>query len=115
MVMSCGTSVEYCFSSSSLRRAKGYRHPKKRSTLPEGSLTREFNRTPTNVAVANREDGDIDLMLWFHTDDEIPATEEVIGLGEYGRTLTIITADLPNDEGEGEGDGRWPEPKFSYR
>jgi Zn-dependent peptidase ImmA (M78 family) len=102
IIISTGSSVDYCFASRSLRGIRGYRHPLKGSVLPRDSLTRDFNQTASNIAEAKRSDDDADLIAWFHADDEIDASEEVIGLGDYGKTLTIITADLPEDDDDDE-------------
>lgn len=102
IIISTGSSVDYCFTSRSLRGIRGYRHPVKGSVLPRDSLTRDFNQTASNIAEAKRSDDDADLIAWFHADDEIDASEEVIGLGDYGKTLTIITADLPDNDDEDE-------------
>ncbi len=48
------------------------------------------------------------MIDWFRADEEIEASEEVIGLGEYGKTLTIITAELLDDESAPASD----EPRF---
>lgn len=118
IVMSVGPSVEYCFASKTIRRLKGYQHLKKGAPLPHDSLTRQFNVTASNVEHAKRDEDQTDLMDWFHTDDEIEATEEVLGLGDYGKTLTIITADVrdeDDDDDDAEIERRWQAPKFSYR
>lgn len=111
IVMSSGTSVDYSFASPAMKRARGFQHLKKGVSLPRKSATWAFNQDASNIEIAKRESADTDLMLWFHTDDEIEATEEVVGLGEYGRTLTVITADVPDEE---DDDSPWPEPRFRY-
>lgn len=108
IVMSSGGTVDYCFASPAMRRAKGYRHLKKGFTLPRDVLTRAFNQDVSNIESAKRDSDDTDLMQWFHTNDEIDATEEVVGLGEYGRTLTVITADIDEEEDDEE----WSPPRF---
>lgn len=110
VVISTGSSVDYCFASRSLRGIRGYKHPLKGSVLPRDSLTRGFNQTPSNITDAQREDDEADLIAWFHADDEIDASEEVMGLGDYGKTLTIITAELPDEEEP--SDRSWDEPRF---
>lgn len=102
IIISTGSTVDYCFASQSLRGIKGYRHPLKGSDLPRDSLTRGFNQITSNIIKAQRNDDAADLIAWFHTDEEIDASEEVIGLGEYGKTLTIITAELPDDDDDEE-------------
>lgn len=111
VVVSTGSSVDYCFASRSMRSIRGYKHPLKGSTLPRDTLTRDFNQTESNVIGAQREESDADLIAWFRADDEIDASEEVIGLGGYGKTLTIITADL-SDDVDDEDDTTWAPPRF---
>ena len=100
IVISTGSSVDYCFASRALRNIRGYKHPLKGSLLPRDSLTRNFNQTESNIFGAQRTDDSADLIGWFRADDEIDASEEVIGLGDYGKTLTIITAELSDDDDE---------------
>ena len=111
IVMSSGSTVDYCFASQAMRRAKGYRHLKKGAVLPRDSLTRAFNQDISNIESAKRDTDDTDVMHWFHTDAEIDATEEVVGLGEYGRALTIITADVA-DEDDADNTSEWTPPRF---
>ena len=111
VVISTGSSVNYCFTSRAMRKVRGFKHPLKGSVLPLDSLTRIFNQTLGNVINAQREDDSADLIAWFRADDEIDATEEVVGLGDYGKTLTIITAELP-DEDEDVSDMTSLPPRF---
>ena len=66
--------------------------------LPTTALTRIFNSDPRNIADASREEGTADLIEWFGGDRSVEALEEVIGLGAYGKTLTVITCDTFADE-----------------
>lgn len=111
VVISHGATVDYCFASALMRRVRGYRHLKKGAVLPRGSLTRDFNQDRANVSSAKEASDDTELNLWFHVDDEVTATEEVIGLGDYGRTLTVISADIL-DEGEDQSNSDWAPPHF---
>ncbi|WP_175728665.1 ImmA/IrrE family metallo-endopeptidase [Burkholderia ambifaria] len=112
IVLSHGSTVDYCFASEAVRRTKGYRHLRKGAVLPRDSLTRDFNQDPKNIASASEDSDSTELNLWFHTDDEIAASEEVIGLGDYGKTLTVITADIPDDDEH--TDSGWSAPRFKY-
>lgn len=111
VVVSTGKSVDYCFASAAIRAISGYKHPVKGSLLPPDSLTCSFNQDQNNVTNAERYDDSADLIAWFRSDNEFEACEEVIGLGEYGKTLTVITAELP-DENDGESARRLLEPRF---
>lgn len=111
IVISTGPTVNYCFASRSMRGIRGYKHPVKGSVLPRDSLTRTFNQTENNILSAERDDDSADLIAWFRADDEIEASEEVIGLGDYGKTLTIICAEIP-DEDEDVDDMASTPPRF---
>lgn len=115
IVVSSRSSVEYCFLSPAMRRVKGLNFLRKGSVLPRESLTRTFNQTSENISLGRRVDDSTDLQLWFRCDDEIDASEEVIGLGDYGKTLTVITADADDGDGADEGDKPWGQPQFRYR
>ena len=88
--------------------------------VPTGTLTARFNAAPARVAAAEREEGALDMADWFGLGTGVPGREEVIGLGGYGRTLTVIRCDLRTDddfdpEDEAEDDAyladRWT-PRF---
>lgn len=97
IVVSTGSCVDYCFSSRAMRDIRGYKHPSKGSILPRDSLTRNFNQVESNIIDGQRSDDNADLIAWFRVDEEIDAIEEIVGLGEYGKTLTIITAELSDE------------------
>ena len=71
------------------------------------------------VADGDREDADIDIMDWLGGTRSARATEQVIGMGGYGKTLTVLTCPSVRDETfeENEGDDdeelaeRWT-PRF---
>ena len=111
VVVSTGKSVDYCFASAAMRGISGYKHPIKGSLLPPDSLTYSFNQDQKNITDALRSDDAADLIAWFRSDDEFDASEEVVGLGEYGKTLTIITAEIPDEDDE-ESVRRSTEPRF---
>ena len=115
IIVSSKSSVEYCFLSPAMRRVKGLIFLKKGSLLPRDSLTRTFNQTPENVSLGRRADDSTDLQFWFRCDDEIDASEEVIGLGDYGKTLTVITADVDDGSDVDDGDRPWAQPQFHNR
>jgi hypothetical protein len=51
-----------------------------------------------------------DLQFWFARERSIKVTEEIIGLGAYGKTLTVLTVENPDDLiEESEDDDRYIE------
>lgn len=88
--------------------------------VPTGTLTACFNAAPNRVAAADREENTLDMADWFGLGGGVRGTEEVIGLGGYGRTLTVIRCNLrteddfdPEDEADDDGylADRWT-PRF---
>ena len=85
--------------SDALREADGLEWIKKGSLLPLSSATRELNDGPKNVLDGERVEAEGTIQDWFGGDIEGSLTEETIGLGDYGKTLTVLTVDeLPNAE-----------------
>lgn len=74
---------------------------RKGGPLPDG-LTCEFNRKRCNVASGQTECGQTTLANWFSCTRRLPLDEEVISLGSYGFTLTVLSSDElagdPDDE-----------------
>jgi hypothetical protein len=99
VVVSVAHSVDYCFMSDSFREIRGLEWLRKGSSLPRSSVTYSFNSSSAKVARGERADGESLLQDWFGGTLRADLYEEVIGLGGYGKTLTILTAsDLPDRE-----------------
>jgi hypothetical protein len=104
VIVSTGQSVEYCFLSERLRDVKGMEWLKKGDLLPRRSATAKFNRDAENVADGRREEGASDLDDWFDGAPEVEMNEDVVGLGNYGKTLTVLFTDEALDDEEDEDD-----------
>lgn len=105
IVVSEGRSVRYCFVSPCLDRVRGVflRHG---SPLPPKSATARFNRDLENVRQAREVEDRSHMSVWFDSvSRDFEVNEDVIGLGAYGRTLTVLHAtELPPEDGEDEED-----------
>ena len=73
---------------------------RKRQALPRASATFAFNQDPARVRRADRAEDETDLQLWFGGPRGIEAREDVIGLGRFGKTLTVLHGIEPPDEAE---------------
>jgi hypothetical protein len=74
--------------------------PRKGDPVPKRSATFRLNADPAKIAKAERADGPADGAAWFVDFPEVDLFEETIGLGSYGRTLTILTTvdALPDED-----------------
>ena len=99
MVLSTGDRINYCFMSDALKEVDGLNWIRKRELLPKNTATFSFNEDADRVRRADRTENTSDLQDWFGGRHSIEISEEVIGLGSYERTLTVLTAaDLPDPE-----------------
>ena len=112
MVVSEGQHIKYAFLSDELKEFRDITWPKKGSTVP-AVPTATFNRDTANVRNAHRKKHESDVRDWFGGQRSVPLTEEIIGLGTYGRTLTILSTETFADDDDDDADleDRWT-PRF---
>jgi uncharacterized protein DUF955 len=102
IVVSAGMRIDYCFMSTALKEFPKLQWLSKGTPLPASVLTRAFNANAAKVSGAAREEGIADLQDWFGGDRSLEVREQVIGLGGYRKTLTVITSDIFADEEDEE-------------
>lgn len=119
IVMSQGDHVSYAFMSESFKRLGKLSVLRKGDLLPD-TLTASFNRQPANIERGERACDAATLNDWFDGPRGVELDEQVLGLGSYGYTLTVLSGEsLPVDEeDEREEEARLVEsytPRFAYR
>lgn len=119
IIVSNGPEVRYAFPSDAFKGLGKRIFLRKGDLLPAG-VTAAFNAEPENVVAARRSTGECDLIDWFDTDRHARLDEEVLGLGRYGFTLTVLSSEAladPDDEDDNEDEkaivDRWT-PRFAY-
>ncbi len=103
IVVSQSDKVAYAFLSDSFKALGKLTFLKKGAPLPQ-SATRTFNADPANVRQAKRVCSVSDLANWFDGPKRIYLDEEVIGLGRYGYTLTVLSSEELQEDPELEED-----------
>ncbi len=102
VIMSNSNRINWCFISSTLASVKGLRWPRKDSLLPPNTATASFNRDRNNVLSAKYIEAWTRLDYWFEDCSQIEMKEDVVGLGHYGKTLTVLftneTIDTEDDD-----------------
>jgi hypothetical protein len=118
IIQSHGNTIEFCSMSDRMLTLRPRRWPLKGDVLPRRSATYRLNQQPSSVAASERVDGETDGADWFGDFSDVDLFEEAVGLGRYGRTLTVLTTvdALPpetenEDEAEAEAGERWT-PRF---
>lgn len=119
VVVSSNDKVAYAFLSDSFKRLDKLTYLKKGSPLPT-THTLRFNKDQKNISQARSICGQTSLAEWFSCTRRLFLDEEVIGLGDYGFTLTVLASDElaedPEDEAYEEEQSlreSWT-PKFAY-
>lgn len=100
VLMSRSQSIEWCFMSDGLKQAEGLSWVKRGTPVPAGTVTANFNAQPENVRTGKRDAADGLLNDWVDGSKTYRVVEEVVGLGQYGRTLTILTCAALSLRGE---------------
>lgn len=105
VIISRGTTIECCFMSDVIRNLKGLSWITKGTPLPPRCQTRTFNEASSNVTCSLQAAGWTSLDDWFDGAPEVEMKEDVVGLGGYGKTLTVLfTEDVIDDEHQDDAD-----------
>jgi len=91
VVVSTGKTIDYCFLSDAIKSLPQLTWLRKDTPVPQETATARFNADPDRVANADRAATDADVMDWLGGTRSIEVVEEIIGLGSYGKTLTVLT------------------------
>jgi predicted transcriptional regulator len=90
IVISVGNRIDHCFMSEALKSVDGIDWIRKHDAVPRNTATFAFNQNAENVRNTGNADGTSSLQDWFGGHHSIEISEDVIGLGSYGKTLTIL-------------------------
>lgn len=101
VIVSVGDRIEYCFMSDAIRDFRGLTWIRKGERLPK-STTAGFNLVSSNIEDCVRMEGISVLSDWFDGAPDAEVNEDVVGLGSYGKTLTVLFTDQPLEEEEEE-------------
>ena len=112
VIISAGNAIEFCVLSETLQEARGVTRLAKGEFVPAGTPTNKFNNDPNNAGTCNSIGAYCSLDDWFPDARQIQMSEDVVGLGNYGRTLTVLFTNEAVDEEEDIGEWK---PRFERR
>jgi hypothetical protein len=102
IVVSTGATIDYCFLSETIKSLPQLTWLRRGMPIPRDTATARFNASPDRVAATERFEAELDIMDWLGGTRSVRAIEEVIGLGRYGKTLTLLACPSIGDETYGE-------------
>lgn len=118
IIVSSGKEISYGFLSDSFKDLRPSNYPRKGDLLPH-TTTREFNLNEDDVLLGERACGQTTLADWLGSSSDTPLDEEILGLGKWGYTLTVLSSDeLRRSRCEEEDEEKqllesWT-PRFAY-
>jgi Zn-dependent peptidase ImmA (M78 family) len=106
VIVSSKNKVDYCFMSKALEDVPRLKWLKKGSPVAPATVTYEFNNNDDNITLCRKAEGWSALDLWFDDAPDVEMKEDVVGLGSYGKTLTVLYTDqaIDGDDEESEED-----------
>lgn len=97
VIVSRGAEISYSFMPDSFKALPGVHYLRKGTSLPD-TATRAFNVGSGNIAQGRRHCASVSLRHWFEGAASRDLDEEIVGLGSYGLTLTVLSSDQLQDD-----------------
>ena len=91
-MISTGQTVDYCFLSEAMKTLPQLNSIKKGTPVPSSTETAKFNANAEGIRSGERGHFEVDVRDWLGGVRREIATEEIVGLGRYGKTLTVISS-----------------------
>ena len=99
IIVSSKNTVNYCFMSETMKSLSGIEWPHKGMLVPSDTVTESILSRSEEEQREARAEGEVEIATWFGVQRSVVAREEVVGLGNYGRVLTILTCpDLVDED-----------------
>jgi Zn-dependent peptidase ImmA (M78 family) len=110
VIVGSGGTVDFCFMSDVIRDHRDITWLKAGDSIPGGTCTARFHANPESIASGRKAGGFTTLDEWFEGAPRLEMKEDVVGLGHYGKTLTVLFTReaLEDSDGEEEDDGYVP-------
>ena len=103
VIVSSDNKINFCCLSPAIKELRGITWPKAGDFLPGSSATAKFNQIKQNVENCLRKEASSTLSEWIEGCPDTEVNEDIVGLGQYGKTLTVLfTNEALDDEEEME-------------
>lgn len=110
VIVSTGKVIDYCIMSDAMKTLPQLTWLRKGSPVPGNTETGRLNANPHSVLEGERASAEIDIMDWLGGTRSAIVTKDVVRLGRYGKTLTVLSSVAI--ETEEDTFDRWEPPRF---
>ncbi len=109
VIVSTGDTIDYCFMSDAMKTLPNLSWLRKGTRLPAGTATLAFAARRDEVLAGKSISDEVDVRDWLGGETRRSVLEESIGLGAYGKVLTVLSSKtIGRDDDEGDED-EWEE------
>ena len=98
IIISTGQVIDFCFMSDTIKTLPQLTWIRKGARVPHGTATARLNTNSDAVANGDSVEEKIDITDWLGGGRSTRATEQALGLGSYGKTLTVLTCPSVQNE-----------------
>lgn len=103
VIVSTGGIIDYCFMSEAMKSLPKLDWIRKGTPLPSGTATAKLAADRERVAAGERVADEVDVRDWLGGSTRATVSEETVGLGAYGKVLTVLTSQtIGQDSGPDE-------------
>nr|WP_288144824.1 ImmA/IrrE family metallo-endopeptidase [Acidomonas methanolica] len=104
VIVSTGGIIDYCFMSDAMKSLPKLDWIRKGTPLPTGTATATLAADPERVAAGDRLSDETDVRDWLGGTTYAVVSEESVGLGRYGKVLTVLSSGSIGPDGDPEDD-----------
>lgn len=104
VIVSTGGVIDYCFLSDAMKTLPKLSWLRKGTKLPAGTATARLADLPDQVRAGAAIADEIDVRDWLGGITIAAVSEESVGLGGYGKVLTILSSSSIGREEDDDGD-----------
>ncbi|MEP7241520.1 MAG: ImmA/IrrE family metallo-endopeptidase [Devosia sp.] len=92
VIVSTGDTIDYCFMSDAMKTLPRLSWLRKGTPLPVGTATAALAANRFDVQAGKRTKDEVDVRDWLGGETSRTVTEESLGLGAYGKVLTVLSS-----------------------
>lgn len=104
IIVSTGDTIDYCFMSEAMKSLPKLDWLRKGWPLPRGTATARLAVRREAVLAGERVADESDVRDWLGGTTQATVSEESVGLGRYGKVLTILSSNVIGREEDSEDD-----------